>query len=59
MSRTLSWAGDGNSLFDVLDYKIDNKAKVNLRKRYKFLDGKRTKYLFDGLSKDALEWFMA
>ena len=45
--------------FRVLDYKIDNKAKVNLRKRYKFLDGKRTKYWFDGLSKDALEWFMA
>lgn len=45
--------------FRVLDYKTDKKAKENLRKKYKFLDGRQTKYWYDGLSKDAIEWFMA
>jgi hypothetical protein len=55
----LELGGRRKQPFRILDYKTNNTAKASLRKRYKFLGEKQTEYWYDGLSRDAIEWFMA
>lgn len=42
----------------ILDYRPTAKERTNLRKRYRFLEAKRTEYWYDGLSESGIEWFM-
>ena len=43
----------------ILDYRPNDSNKTDLRTSYRFMDTKRTEYWYDGLSDEAIEWFMA
>ncbi len=43
----------------ILDFRSIDKERTTLRKKFQFLDRKRTEYWYDGLSVPAIEWLMA
>jgi hypothetical protein len=42
----------------ILDYRVTPNARASLRKRYRFMDAKRTKFKYSGLSEETIDWFM-